>query len=447
MKNNASYFFAFFFLLQSFSPALAGSLNPPAGTPASTMKTLEVIEPGTPVTAEDIPLTITSSGMYYFTDNIVCGTADANAIDVQAENVTIDMRGFSLVGPGPSAGTSGHGIHSGSDNVRVLDGSILNFRQRGVCLGDSSQAVGLVCNSNGQGGIQVGDYGLVRDCICKANAGSGEVKGIEATDNSRVENCTASSNTAGTGASAYGIYVQSGCVIKGNVASGNKGDDIGGATIGAGIYTEDNCAVESNVCNHNQGKNQSESDRANGSFGIRVGNGARVVENVCNGNGNLRQFLSIGILAGDHCHIGGNQIAENGSPFNGSYSTYGICCGSGNDIVGNHSAANVSSSNGSGWSVGILAGGSKNLIEKNHLHGGVDSLTEVGIMVEGDRNLVVSNRIHDIPDPGGYSIYFGMDADCNHYAGNFTQGGYYTGGDENIGGDYPHPNVPYSCSK
>src|SRR5688572_21135329 len=81
-----------------------GLLVPP-GAPAPTMKTLEQIEPRTPISS--IPFTITQPGSYYVTRNLtMVGTSDG--ITIQSNNVTLDLGGFTLDG----AGTGRHGVTS-----------------------------------------------------------------------------------------------------------------------------------------------------------------------------------------------------------------------------------------------------------------------------------------------------------------------------------------------
>src|SRR6185369_7398513 len=81
----------------------AGNLNPPAGPVASTMKTLSEVEPRIPINATTTPgdadsiFRITQPGSYFLTGNIT-GVNGKHGIEVAASSVTIDMRGFDLVG-------------------------------------------------------------------------------------------------------------------------------------------------------------------------------------------------------------------------------------------------------------------------------------------------------------------------------------------------------------
>jgi hypothetical protein len=91
-------------VLQPWSHVLAqGPLTPP-GTPAPTMKTLDQIEPRTPISA--LPFTISSPGSYYVTANLT-GVAGQHGISVNASGVTLDLGGFELAGVG---GGLAHGI-------------------------------------------------------------------------------------------------------------------------------------------------------------------------------------------------------------------------------------------------------------------------------------------------------------------------------------------------
>src|SRR4051794_15270642 len=76
-----------------------GSLTPP-GAPAPTMKSLDQIEARTIIPS--LPYVITNAGSYYLATNLT-GSAGTNGITVIADNVSIDLNGFSLIGkPGSS---------------------------------------------------------------------------------------------------------------------------------------------------------------------------------------------------------------------------------------------------------------------------------------------------------------------------------------------------------
>src|SRR5436190_21610576 len=94
-------------ILYPFSIILAqGPLTPP-GAPAPVMKTLDQLdaklEKRTPISS--VPLTITAAGSYYLTGNLTVGTG--NAITVAADQVTIDLNGFTISSTAsPPSGTA-----------------------------------------------------------------------------------------------------------------------------------------------------------------------------------------------------------------------------------------------------------------------------------------------------------------------------------------------------
>lgn len=102
--------------------ALAGDLTPPPGPPAPTMKTLAEVEPRTPITQADIPLTITQPGSYYLAGNI--SSASSFAIRITAPSVTLDLEGFTIAGAG--ADLSSGVIVSGANAV-VRNGRVTNL--------------------------------------------------------------------------------------------------------------------------------------------------------------------------------------------------------------------------------------------------------------------------------------------------------------------------------
>src|SRR5437899_5686747 len=94
-----------------------GSLTP-SGPPAPGMKTLQQIEPRSPISA--LPLTITNSGSYYLTATF--SNAVGDAITVDADDVTIDLNGFALIG-GPFSSSAVY-VPSDHRHITVRNGSV-----------------------------------------------------------------------------------------------------------------------------------------------------------------------------------------------------------------------------------------------------------------------------------------------------------------------------------
>lgn len=78
---------------------------------------------GTPITSA--PYNITQPGFYYLKGNLSY-TGTGNAIAIAASEVTLDLMGFSIAGPGSS---SGYGIYinNAMNNVEVRNGAVKNF--------------------------------------------------------------------------------------------------------------------------------------------------------------------------------------------------------------------------------------------------------------------------------------------------------------------------------
>jgi len=102
-----------------------GSLTPP-GAPAPTMKTLQQIEPRTPILS--LPLTITQPGSYYLTGSFDLGSGQ-DGIVISAQNVTVDLNGFTIRSFDSTNGSVGIRIDNplfGSfDNITILNGHIV----------------------------------------------------------------------------------------------------------------------------------------------------------------------------------------------------------------------------------------------------------------------------------------------------------------------------------
>lgn len=81
---------AFGFLAAPFGLFAQGNLTPPTA-PAPTMKSLDQIQPRTPISS--VPFVITQSGSYYLTTNLFVST---DAITINTNQVTLDLNGFTI---------------------------------------------------------------------------------------------------------------------------------------------------------------------------------------------------------------------------------------------------------------------------------------------------------------------------------------------------------------
>lgn len=96
-----------------------GTLTPP-GAPAPTMKSLDQVEARTPIASA--PFTISAPGSYYLTANLT--VASGNAITISADDVTLDLNGFTISSTAPSSSGTGVNLTSTRRNVRIRNGFI-----------------------------------------------------------------------------------------------------------------------------------------------------------------------------------------------------------------------------------------------------------------------------------------------------------------------------------
>ena len=103
--------------------AYGGPLDPP-GAPAPTMKTLQQVEPRTPISQPaSFPIQINAPGSYYFTENIT-GVISQHGIVINADNVTLDLGGFTLSGASPSVGLIGISDNNYRTNLTIRNGIV-----------------------------------------------------------------------------------------------------------------------------------------------------------------------------------------------------------------------------------------------------------------------------------------------------------------------------------
>src|SRR5437667_4699748 len=117
----------------------------------------------TPGDAPGFPVTISVSGSYRLSGNLTVPDADTTAILITAEDVAIDLNGFSILGSTVCSGFptscsptgSGHGITGGAvKNISVFNGDIRGMGARGIFIGGTGHRIKEIrAVSNGSDGI------------------------------------------------------------------------------------------------------------------------------------------------------------------------------------------------------------------------------------------------------------------------------------------------------
>jgi parallel beta-helix repeat protein len=307
-----------------------------------------------------------------------CTVPGTNGITVNADNVTIDLAGHTLIGPGAH---SGSGIYQDSHrkNLAVSHGKATHWLLgKGFDLsGDNLLLEQLEAQTNGYG-FFLGGNGSANGCVANGNLGTGIFvaygqnlqnctasynghDGIHVYHNNSLQNCTASYNgSCGISAEfdsilqncmvynngSCGIYASSGNVLQSCSASDN-GDP--------GIYA---------YCGNNL---QNCVARYNHTSGISVGY-CNILRD-CTANLNFGH----GVMVVDHNLLTGIQSDSNGSSSHGA-GIYAIS--NGNRIEGNNCTGN---------DCGIQVVGAGNFIVRNTCSGNATNW-----------EIVVSNKVGQI---------------------------------------------------
>ncbi len=234
------------------------------------------------------PCVINSSGSYRLTGNLTV-PASKDGIDVNVSQVTIDLNGFSITGPGSSSSIP-LGINATNQfTVTVANGSVDGFGT-GVMTGVFGIVRNLHADGNGSG-INVGQASLVEGCTAN-NA----INGILAGNNSRIHGCTIN-NAPSAGVDA--ISCGSACAISENTVNGFETN---------GITATAGCVISGNTVGSN-------------GVGINCTSGCLISGNTIGGN------TTQGIFANDATTgYGGNVLNGNGTSVSGGHSLGGNLC-------------------------------------------------------------------------------------------------------------------------
>ena len=137
------------------------------------------------------PITITNSGSYQLTSNLVSTSTTVNAIEINADDVTLDLNGFSIIGPRTCTGnnatlactnsgmTASGVVANGRKNIVVKNGITQGF-DTGVelrSLGQRGNVVKNINSSQNEFGITLIN-GIISDSVANRNLHTGFNNGL-----------------------------------------------------------------------------------------------------------------------------------------------------------------------------------------------------------------------------------------------------------------------------
>lgn len=255
--------------------------------------------------------------------------AGSSGILVDADNATIDLNGFALIGTsGSGAGIS---TLAGIRNLTVRNGTIRNWGGAGIEMASALPQGLLIENvtsmNNTREGFFVGSGGILHNCIASGNSREGFIAASGVT----FDHCSAISN-AFSGFLGGTTVQYSGCISRQNGGAGYG--QAGGST---GLQRFSECVADGNA-----------------GQGFDVFNGSTV--NACTSRSNSLN----GILAGSSCLIEHCTLDSNGS----APSTQG-----GISVTG--SGTRVESNNLNSNDNGIFVTGTGNIILHNTAHANI----------------------------------------------------------------------------
>jgi len=209
-----------------------------------------------PTVIKTLPYTISVPGNYTLSKSLTYTADLMDAITISASNVTLDLNGFGITGPGKAVSHYG-GITITGNSVEVRNGYMTGFLY-GLC-SYYSNSIGIKASNlttyENYTGIYITSPGAeVRDCISYNNSNMG----IFIFEDGNIVTGNIAYNNVNTG-----IYVSEHSSVVGNNSYGNPG---------TGMYAGPGCTVKNN------------SSCGNGNYGIRTTGTVLLDGNAATGN-------------------------------------------------------------------------------------------------------------------------------------------------------------------
>ena len=211
----------------------------------------------TPVTS--LPAVISAQGIYCLTGNLATSQTSGYAIQINANNVTLDLNGWKVGGQAAGSGTGAVGIFSTANNVTIKNGIVRGFFNGVFLTGRGAVVQDMLIDQNLYFGIRVQGEGSVVEHNQVVDTGGStsfttlNAVGISADGpGSTVSNNMVSGLTATGAGNEYGIGANGAdSTVRDNVVSDTAKPTGGGNSYG--IYQIQSIAVSNTVSNFNIG--------------------------------------------------------------------------------------------------------------------------------------------------------------------------------------------------
>jgi parallel beta-helix repeat protein len=327
-------------------------------TCAAQATCIEVNSNNTPGDATAV-FVISQPGSYCLGSNTV-GESGKNGIRIDADNVTLDLAGFAVLGVSGSLNGILINTHF---HIVIRNGSISGWSSAGLegTAGSLARIEDLRTDANGGNGLVINSGSQVNNCVAAQNGGVG----IAVSNNVLVTGCVSSLN------GGHGFGLGTACTIKACLAFGNTGAGI--STGGVTYLTVIDCNANTNT-----------------GGGIAVLARAFITSSTAEGNGVVG--ISVGASSTvSNCHASGNTgdgiIALTGSAVTGCTASANTGDGIEVDTL-SRVEGNTCEGNGEGAAdgAGVHVTGRANRVDGN-----TATRNDRGIDVDAGGNLVVRN--------------------------------------------------------
>jgi len=157
---------------------------------------------------DPFPKKLKKSNSYLQVSNITIPAKNTttDGVDITASNVTVDLQGYTISGPGSGSGV---GINaSGQSNVTIENGIITGMGGAAIILGPNSVVRNVQIVNNGGDGVDCSPACLITSSVVSGNGGTGLNFGADTT--SGYSNNVISGTTAVAGGTNLGANVCNG---------------------------------------------------------------------------------------------------------------------------------------------------------------------------------------------------------------------------------------------